>query len=185
MSSTVTFPRESGILLHPTSLPGPFGIGDLGPEAYRFVDFLADAGQHLWQMLPLGPVGYGSSPYQSLSAFAGNPLLISPIRLVEAGLLDGAFLGAVPDFPKDMVDFASVGSFKSRMLRSSFEVFETSGHELRERFDAFCDRNSAWLDDFSLYMAVKEAHRFTAWTGNQIVHGKMGSVSLARNALRW
>ena len=81
------FPRASGILLHPTSLPGPFGIGDLGDEAYAFIDFLAASGQSLWQVLPLGPTGYGDSPYQCFSAFAGNPLLISPTRLIEDGLL--------------------------------------------------------------------------------------------------
>ncbi len=93
------FPRRSGILLHPTSLPGRFGIGDLGDEAYRFVDFLAAAGQSYWQVLPLSPTGYGDSPYQGLSAFAGNPLLISPDKLVEAGHLSAADLAGVPAFP--------------------------------------------------------------------------------------
>src|ERR671911_367218 len=86
----MSFPRSSGILLHPTSLPGPFGIGDLGPEAYKFVDFLVEAGQSLWQVLPLGPTGYGDSPYACYSAFAGNTLLISPEKLVKEGLLDSA-----------------------------------------------------------------------------------------------
>ena len=94
----MSFPRTSGILLHPTSLPGPYGVGDLGEEAYRFVDFLADAGQHLWQVLPLGPTGYGDSPYQCFSAFAGNTLLISPERLVRDGLLEGADLEGAPAF---------------------------------------------------------------------------------------
>ena len=165
MPSTKTFPRESGILLHPTSLPSRFGIGDLGEDAYRFVDFLAGARQHLWQMLPLGPTGYGSSPYQCLSAFAGNQLLISPVRLVEAGLLDQVYLKNVPDFPKDKVDFELVAAFKGELLRRSFETFESSTHKgFAERFDAFCAQNRAWLDDFSLFMAVKEAHGFSAWT---------------------
>src|SRR5215204_2160780 len=92
----MNFPRSSGILLHPTSLPGSFGIGDLGPEAYKFIDFLVDAGQHLWQVLPLGPTGYGDSPYACYSAFAGNTLLISPEKLVAEGLLDSAALALGP-----------------------------------------------------------------------------------------
>src|ERR1700758_1454699 len=95
--------RSAGILLHPTSLPGPYGIGDLGPEAYRFIDFLAAAGQRIWQVLPLGPTGYGDSPYQLFSAFAGNPLLISLDRLAEEDLLSRAELEAAPTFPADEV----------------------------------------------------------------------------------
>jgi 4-alpha-glucanotransferase len=95
----ISFPRASGILLHPTSLPGRLGIGDLGKEAYRFADFLADTGQRLWQILPLGPTGYGNSPYQCLSVFAGNPLLISLERLVDGGFLDPADLENAPSFP--------------------------------------------------------------------------------------
>src|SRR3970040_2179340 len=98
------FPRSSGVLLHPTSLPGRYGIGDLGDEAYRFVDFLVEAQQRLWQVLPLGPTGYGASPYQCFSAFAGNPLLISPDRLLEDGLLLRSAVRSVPDFPADRVD---------------------------------------------------------------------------------
>jgi len=102
------FPRSSGILLHPTSLPGPYGVGDLGPEALRFADFLAEAGQTLWQVLPLGPTGYGDSPYQCFSALAGNPLLISPERLNEQGWLDASELGAAREFPEDQADFERV-----------------------------------------------------------------------------
>src|SRR3954468_10517573 len=102
------FPRSSGILLHPTSLPGRFGIGDLGEEAYRFADFLHGAGMKIWQMLPLNPTGYGDSPYQSFSAFAGNPLLISLEALADEGLLDRNELRDAPEFPADYVDFASV-----------------------------------------------------------------------------
>src|SRR5436190_8146346 len=98
-------PRSSGILLHPTSLPGPYGIGDLGPAAHGFADFLAASGQHLWQVLPLGPTGYGDSPYQLFSAFAGNPLLISPERLHADGLLDTL---DPPSFPPDEVDYGAV-----------------------------------------------------------------------------
>jgi 4-alpha-glucanotransferase len=163
-ASSGVFPRESGILLHPTSLPGRFGIGDLGDEAYHFVDFLAAAGQHLWQMLPLGPVGYRSSPYQSVSAFAGNPLLIAPSRLFDQGLLDKSDLETVPNFPEDHVDFDAVAAFKGILLERSFEVFEGArGQRLRQAFEAFCTQHASWLDDFSLFMAVKEAHGFTAW----------------------
>ncbi|HET7088626.1 MAG TPA: 4-alpha-glucanotransferase, partial [Anaerolineae bacterium] len=102
------FPRSSGILLHPTSLPGRYGIGDLGDDAYRFVDFLADAKQSLWQVLPLGPTGYGDSPYQCFSAFAGNPLLISPDKLLEEGLLAEDDVRSVPPFPSGAVDFGEV-----------------------------------------------------------------------------
>ena len=164
MSVADLFPRESGILLHPTSLPGPYGIGDLGDAAYRFADFLASAGQRLWQMLPLGPVGYRSSPYQSLSAFAGNPLLISPARLVERGLLSSADLEVVPDFSDDSVDFDRVAAFKGSLIKHCFDEFEKSARgELHLRFESFCAEQASWLDDFSLFMAVKEAHGFMSW----------------------
>src|SRR5262252_1073284 len=100
----MNFPRSSGILLHPTSLPGPYGIGELGPEAHRFAEFLHDAGQTVWQVLPLGPTGYGDSPYQCFSAFAGNPLLLSLDRLVELGYLTASDLENRPIFPNDHVD---------------------------------------------------------------------------------
>src|SRR5437773_5990096 len=102
----MTFPRASGILLHPTSLPGRFGIGDLGDEAYRFADFLIASGQSLWQVLPLGPTGFGDSPYACYSAFAGNTLLISPERLSEEGLLSKDDLTEIASAPSDRVDFA-------------------------------------------------------------------------------
>src|SRR5882762_8009184 len=101
----MTFPRASGILLHPTSLPGPFGIGDLGEEAYRFADFLVASGQSLWQVLPLGPTGYGDSPYACYSAFAGNTLLISPLQLFEEGLLARNDLEEFSSLPSERIDF--------------------------------------------------------------------------------
>src|SRR5215813_14919445 len=112
----MTFPRSSGILLHPTSLPGPYGIGDLGDSAYRFVDFLVSSGQKLWQVLPLGPTGYGNSPYACYSAFAGNPLLISPDRLFRDGLLDKHYLENSSPGPSDHVDFELVQSSKNSLL---------------------------------------------------------------------
>src|SRR5262245_9219866 len=109
-------PRQAGLLLHPTSLPGGHGVGDLGPEAFRFVDFLAEAGQTLWQIMPLGPPGFGASPYAARSAFAGNPLLISLERLAQDGLLEPADLEGAPDVGGDRVDFAAVEPWKRRRI---------------------------------------------------------------------
>src|SRR5919201_371481 len=118
------FPRSSGILLHPTSLPTRFGIGDFGPAAYYFADFLARAGQSLWQVLPLGPTGYGDSPYQTFSAFAGNPLLISLELLVEEGLLPPTALDHAPPFPAAQVDYGLVIDYKKQLLEQAFVYFE-------------------------------------------------------------
>jgi 4-alpha-glucanotransferase len=153
----VTFPRSSGILLHPTSLPGRFGVGDLGPEAYRFVDVLAAAGQRIWQVLPLGPTGYGDSPYQLFSAFAGNPLLISLDQLAEEGLLSSEELAHTPEFPANQVDFGRVIRFKLPLLRAAYERFKTSGKN-RDEFDDFRRTAKAWLADYALFMALKQAH---------------------------
>jgi 4-alpha-glucanotransferase len=158
------YARSSGILLHPTSLPGRFGIGDLGEGAYRFADFLAGAKQHLWQMLPLGPTGYGDSPYQCLSAFAGNPMLISLDALVRDHLLDASDLAGVPPFPENIVDFAAVAAFKIPLLRKSFELFEAqAGDKSKEQFGSFCHENVHRLDEFALFMALREAHKLAAW----------------------
>ena len=161
------FPRSSGILLHFTSLPGRFGIGDLGPCAYQFADFLAEAGQKLWQVLPLNPTGYGDSPYQCFSAFAGNPLLISMERLADQGLLQGADLASVPAFPDRSVDYGSVITYKMPVLRRAAQVFfADASRSDRAAFERFCDQSSSWLDDYALFMAVKDAHRgiiFTSW----------------------
>ncbi len=152
-NGSVTFPRSSGILLHPTSLPGRFGIGDLGPEAYRFVDFLAAAGQRIWQVLPLGPTGYGDSPYQLFSAFAGNPLLISLDQLAEQGLLTREELARAPEFPAGEVDYGRVIRFKLTLLRAAYARFGASAE-----FDSFRRENAGWLGDYALFMAVKAAH---------------------------
>ena len=160
------FPRTSGLLLHPTSLPGRFGIGDLGDTAYRWVDFLAATGQTLWQVLPLGYTGYasGNSPYQSLSALPGNPLLISPERLAARKLLEASALEQVPAFPLEMVDYGPVIAWKMALLHRSFERFrESGGAEEREAFQAFTEANAAWLDDFALFMALKQAHDGKPW----------------------
>ncbi|MGE5111241.1 MAG: 4-alpha-glucanotransferase [Acidobacteriaceae bacterium] len=159
------FPRSSGLLLHPTSLPGPYGIGDLGPEAYRFADFLHAAGQTIWQVLPLNPTGYADSPYQCFSAFAGNPLLLSLDRLLEQGLLCPSDIGTIPDFPADEVVYGRVIDWKYPILRTAARnFFSTPSPELHAQYDEFCAANASWLDDFALFMAVKEAHGLVMWT---------------------
>ncbi|MDQ1708132.1 MAG: 4-alpha-glucanotransferase [Pyrinomonadaceae bacterium] len=160
----MNFPRASGVLLHPTSLPGPYGVGDLGPQAYAFIDFLAAAGQNIWQVLPLGPTGYGDSPYACYSAFAGNTLLISPDLLLSDGLLVAADLAALPAFVPERVDFAASHDFKDSLLRRAFTVFkQTNDSELRSAFAEFCEREAAWLDDYALFRALKDAHEGVAW----------------------
>ena len=160
----MSFPRTSGILLHPTSLPGPFGIGDLGKEAHRFVDFLADAGLKLWQILPFCPTGYGNSPYQGLSTFAGNPLLISPEQLVENGFLEPSVLERVPPFPTSRVDFDAVISFKTDLLKKSFDFFEGKATPpARQDFEDFISHNASWLEDFALFMALRERQCLILW----------------------
>jgi 4-alpha-glucanotransferase len=160
----ISFPRASGILLHPTSLPGRLGIGDLGKEAYRFADFLADTGQRLWQILPLGPTGYGNSPYQCLSVFAGNPLLISLERLVDGGFLDPADLENAPSFPRDEVDYDAVTTFKMPLLHKSFETFlKKASADERQEFEAFSQQNASWLETYCLFMALKDVHNLAAW----------------------
>lgn len=158
------FPRESGILLHPTSLPGPHGIGDFGAPAFRFVDWLAEAGQRLWQIMPLGPTGFGDSPYSSPSAFAGNPLLISLTWLQADRLLDEHDLIEAPAFPSDHVDFGAVVEFKDRVLRQSFVRFQgDDGAPYRAAFDRFCAEEGWWLDDYALFMAIKRANEMRGW----------------------
>jgi 4-alpha-glucanotransferase len=160
----MSFPRASGILLHPTSLPGRFGIGDLGKEAYHFADFLADTGQHLWQMLPLGPTGYDNCPYQSLSVFAGNPLLISLEKLLEEGNLDPSDLDNRPSFPENLVDYEGVVEFKTPLLRRACENFEKRATpSQRQQLAVFCQQNASWLDVYSLFMALHEAHALAIW----------------------
>ncbi|HLI63597.1 MAG TPA: 4-alpha-glucanotransferase [Terriglobales bacterium] len=160
----MNFPRSSGILLHPTSLPGPYGVGELGTEAHNFADFLREAGQRLWQVLPLGPTGYGDSPYQCFSAFAGNPLLVSLDRLVERGYLQARDLEERPAFAADSVDFGAVIAWKLPLLRKAFEAFlQSSSGDLAE-FESFCERHLSWLEEFALFMALKEAHGQAMWT---------------------
>ena len=156
--------RGAGILLHPTSLPGPFGIGDLGPQARRWVDFLAAAGQTLWQVLPLSPTGFGDSPYQCLSDFAGNPLLISPEILVEEGLLSPTDMEDHPAFGAGAADFYGTSEYKSRLLSGAYRRLTAGGvSSLREEFRNFCDVEREWLDDFCLFRTLKRMHRERPW----------------------
>lgn len=157
------FERSGGILLHPTSLPGPYGIGDLGPQAYHFVDWLESTGSNLWQLLPLGPTGYGDSPYQCFSAFAGNPYLISFDFLLQDGLLTEADLKDKPDFPASHVDFGWIIPWKLDLLLKAFAHFASASASLKKDFDSFCAEHAAWLDDYALFMALKEAHGGGAW----------------------
>jgi 4-alpha-glucanotransferase len=160
----MNFPRSSGILLHPTSLPGRFGIGDLGPEAYRFANFLSDAGQSLWQVLPLGPTGYGDSPYACYSAFAGNTLLVSPDQLVTDGLLTESDLASIASLPAGEIDFEKVHQSKDAILQMAYDNYKHStGGTLRERFEAFIQENASWLDDYALFRALKTANGGVAW----------------------
>src|SRR3984893_16513539 len=141
-----TSPRGSGLLLHPTSLPGPFGIGDLGPAAYAWVDTLVRAGQKWWQVLPLGPTGYGDSPYQCFSAFAGNPYLVSPDALVRDGLLKAGDLAGA-NFPADRVESGLVIGFKLRLLERAWENFQTgTAGALQPLFQTFCAEQASWLE---------------------------------------
>lgn len=152
-------PRAGGVLVHPTSFPSPYGIGDLGDGAYDFIDFLVKSKQAIWQILPLGPTGYGDSPYQSFSAFAGNPLLITLERMVEDGYMPAELLAEPLDFPANKVDFGRVIKFKHRLLKLAFLNFETSGQNRhKDAFDHFCKENSDWLEDYALFMALKDFH---------------------------
>jgi len=152
--------RLSGVLLHPTSFPGLYGIGDLGPEAYKVVDFLVASGQSLWQVLPLGPTGYGDSPYACYSAFAGNTLLVSPEQLIKEGLLDSAPTAS----HHDRIDFGEAHKLKDQILRRAYELYtKTTDTSLRSAFETFAQRQAHWLEDYALFRALKDAHGGVAW----------------------
>lgn len=160
----MNYKRSSGIILHPTSLPGPDGIGDLGPEAYRWVDFLAGAQCGLWQVLPLGPTGYGDSPYQCFSAFAGNPYLVSPALLMQDGLLKREDFADRPVFSPEEVDYGRVIPWKLTLLdRASDRFQKTADPELKREFAAFQEEQADWLPDFALFMAIKESQGGIGW----------------------
>ena len=160
----MTFRRSSGVLLHVSSLPGQDGIGDLGSAAYQFVDFLSATQTKLWQVLPLNPTGYGNSPYQGLSASAGNPLFISLEELVPPGLLSQKDLSKRPHFPKNKVDFGKVIPWKMEKLHQAFLNFQRNKTPQQEKdFQKFCRKNKGWLDDFALFMTIKNQQELRAW----------------------
>lgn len=155
--------RAAGVLLHPSSLPGPHGIGDFGPEAHHFVDWLAAAGQSLWQWLPVAPIGPGNSPYQSVSAFAGSPLMVALEPLVERGWLSPA---RTPEggFDAHAVDFGAVVPWRLAQLRGAAHgFFARASNAERAAFRAWCDAQAYWLDDYALFMALETAHGGKPW----------------------
>jgi len=156
--------RASGILLHPTALPGPFRIGEMGKEARLFIDFLAKAGQSVWQILPLGPTGYGHSPYNALSAFAGNPVLIDLQQLVDCGDLDKSHLEeAIKNSGR--TDFNQLHTLKSKLLRQAGQQFFLKQEGERHRdFDTFCGKQSGWLQEFTLFMALRDKFAGREWS---------------------
>ena len=159
----MAFPRATGILLHPTSLPARGGIGDFGPAAYRFVDFLAAARQGVWQVLPLGPLGLGNSPYSSTSAFAGNPLLVSLERLADRGWISHDRLSSLPG-GSDPVDYEVVRSTKLPLLAEAAGNFlKNANGEDRNRFEEFRAQNAWWLEDYVLFDSLREHHGVATW----------------------
>ncbi len=191
----MAFQRASGILLHPTSLPSKFGIGDLGKSAYHFIEFLSRSGQKLWQVLPLGPTGYGNSPYMSYSAIAGNPYLISPELLEKQHLLKSEDWEDLPDFNYldhgDRVDFDLVIPFKRKLLEIAFERFQ-QGYEdqdpqhhhdlylLQEQFSKFCQEESEWLEDYVLFMALLEENPDVTWNNWEPAIAKRQPLAMAQ-----
>ena len=161
VSESEQLPRRAGILMHPTSLPSQYGIGDFGKSAYDFVDFLVEAKQSLWQILPLNPVGYGYSPYQSHSAFAGNPMLISLTQLFDEGLLTAQDIKAPFADVCHCVYFEGVWAFKEKCLRKAHQKFVAT--EENSSYKVFCEENKVWLDDYALFMALKKQFKETAW----------------------
>lgn len=160
----MSFHRASGILLHPTCLPSPFGIGDLGQAAYEFIDFLVETQQQLWQVLPLGPTGFGNSPYLCYSAMAGNAMLISPDVLKEKGWLTSDDFELVPEFPRDTVDYETAIQYKKPLLiKAAKRFFDQATPADKEAFSAFCDSRDFWLDEYALYMALKRSQGQKSW----------------------
>jgi len=157
----VKFERSSGLLLHPTSLPSKYGVGDLGDGAYEFIDFLKQTNQKIWQILPLNPPGYGESPYQCFSAFAGNVILISIDKLMLKGLLTKEEIDRIPKFGETEVEFSKVKKFKEELFLKAFSKFDSSNEG--ELYSEFKEENEYWLDDFCFYMAIKEHFNYIAW----------------------
>lgn len=181
------FERSSGILFHPTSFPGKYGIGTLGKEAYAFIDFLKKSRQKLWQIFPLGPTGYGDSPYQSFSSFAGNPYLIDFDLLIEAHLLSeedlrDVFFGDNEEY----IDYGAIYNQKYPLLRKAYENFKSSdNHEMRENLEHFKRENASWLNDYSLYISLKNHFNGLPWNewAHDIKNREHGAMEHYRNEL--
>lgn len=174
------YPRASGILLHPTSQPGRFGVGDLGNEAYRFADFLVASGQSFWQVLPLGPTNEEGSPYFSYSAFAGNTLLISPEKLVEDGLLEKSDLVDLALNETGRADFDETTKTKNAFLRGAFKRFQANDNVLRASFASFEQENASWLNDYALFQALKKANGGAGWVEWERPLARREPVALSR-----
>jgi 4-alpha-glucanotransferase len=161
------FEKRAGILLHISSLPGKFGIGDIGNEAFKFIDFLVETGHRYWQILPLGPTSYSNSPYTSLSAFAGNPNLISIELLLDEGFLEEKDLSELPSFTNDKIDYALIYEYKNKIFRLSFKRFkDRANEELKKNFSTFCAENNFWLNDFTFFMAITRYYRQKGYKGD-------------------
>lgn len=149
--------RKSGILVHPTSFPSKFGIGDLGEYSYKFIDFLREANQKLWQILPLNPTSFGDSPYQCFSTFAGNYLLISPYILIDEGYLNEKDINNIPNFNARKVEYSNVISYKNSLFKKAYQNFKLHSNKLqRSNYNNFCKKNSSWLNDYALFVALKQ-----------------------------
>ncbi|MBG7609830.1 MAG: 4-alpha-glucanotransferase [Anaerolineae bacterium] len=161
----MNFKRASGILLHPTSLPSQYGIGDLGPQAHAWVEISAAVGSTMWQVLPLGPTGFGDSPYQCLSSFAGNPYLISPDMLLADGLLDTNDLVNLPQFSQNSTDYGVIIPFKIRLFNQAYDNFQSRAPAaLKTYFSDFLEKEAHWLDDFAIFMAIKDSQGGKSWS---------------------
>ena len=177
--------RSSGVLLHPTSFPGRFGIGELGAEAHRFIEFLVQSGQQYWQVLPLGPTGFGNSPYASYSSTAGNPLLISLDALRDRGLIEESDFHNLPDFWVNGVDYDRVYAVKAPLWRKACEAFKHKGSQQRE-FAEFCALKAYWLEDYALFMALKGEHDGKSWYDwePELMHCESHAIDEARIRLK-
>ena len=174
--------RASGVLLHPTSLPGKFGAGDLGENAYRFIDWLKSAGQTYWQVLPLGEIGPGNSPYMSKSAFAGNVLLIDLHELAKYGWLEQSDLEPLAEFSANRVDFALMRPFRMERLRRASNRFFLLNNEMQQEYKEFCNDESDWIEDYALFMAIAEYHNDQGWNlwPNDLVHRDKQALNRAK-----
>ncbi len=182
----MVFPRSSGILLHPSSFPSRFGMGDLGTSAYEFIDFLQASNYKYWQVLPLGPTGYGNSPYMCYSAMAGNPLLISPEKLVDEKLLSGADFVDLPVFAPDKVDFESANLTKISLLNKAYDNFRARATPVQKQgFDAFCQSKADWLNNYALFMALKDAQDSNSWNlwSAELAHRTPSALAQAEQEL--